>query len=157
MRTRLAEALAVLRKAHGRDNIEGSNTVWNKKFVKIGGRQLSLDEIEHDILRKQFNEPCIHFAIACASFSCPPLRREAYSAKRLDSQLEDQAIRFINDSRRNKISASNAQLSKIFSWFKEDFTRDGSLISFLNRYAQTRLKPDAKVSYLEYDWKLNKQ
>ncbi|MEX2336721.1 MAG: DUF547 domain-containing protein [Fulvivirga sp.] len=138
-------------------NVPGLNTVWHKKFFKIGGQESSLDEIEHDILRKQFKDPRIHFAIVCASFSCPPLRQEAYNAQRLDSQLEEQAVRFINDPRRNKLSTSNVQLSKIFRWFREDFTRDGSLISFLNRYANTKLESDAKISYLDYDWKLNKQ
>lgn len=133
------------------------NTVWHKKFFKIGGQKSSLDEIEHTILRKQFNEPRIHFAIVCASYSCPPLRREAYTAKALDRQLEEQAITFINDPKRNKLSADKAALSKIFSWFEDDFTKNESLIAYLNRYARTKLKLDAKISYLDYDWNLNKQ
>ena len=138
-------------------NIPMVNTVWHKKFFKIGGQKSSLDEIEHAILRKQFNEPRIHFAIVCASYSCPPLRREAYTAKALDRQLEEQAITFINDPKRNKLSNDKAALSKIFNWFEGDFTKNGSLITYLNRYARTKLKSDAKISYLDYDWNLNKQ
>ncbi|MBW3546166.1 MAG: DUF547 domain-containing protein [Bacteroidetes bacterium] len=138
-------------------NIPTVNTVWHKKFFKIGGRESSLDEIEHAILRKQFNEPRIHFAIVCASYSCPPLRREAYTAKALDKQLDEQARRFINDPSRNKIGGNSGELSKIFNWFEGDFTKSESLVAFLNRYANTKLSPKAKISYLEYDWRLNEQ
>lgn len=138
-------------------NIPLVNTVWHKKFFKIGGKESSLDEIEHSILRKQFDEPRIHFALVCASYSCPPLRREAYNASDLNKQLDEQARRFINDPKRNKIGANKAQLSKIFSWFKDDFTKQQSLVSYLNRYSTTRLSPQASISYLEYDWRLNEQ
>lgn len=142
---------------HPTVNIPMVNTVWHKKFFKIGGRESSLDEIEHKILRKQFNEPRIHFAIVCASFSCPPLRREAYVAEKLAQQLEAQAVRFINDPQRNKISQSKAELSKIFSWFKGDFTKNSNLIDYINRYAHTKLSPRATINFLEYDWRLNEQ
>ena len=142
---------------HPTINIPMVNTVWHKKFFKIGGRESSLDEIEHKILRKQFEEPRIHFAIVCASYSCPPLRREAFTASALNKQLDEQAVSFINDPSRNKLGADNAQLSKIFSWFSGDFTKNGTLVAYINRYARTKLKPNAKISYLEYDWKLNKQ
>ena len=138
-------------------NIPTINTVWHKEFFKIGGQASSLDKIEHEILRKQFKEPRIHFAINCASFSCPPLRREAFTAKKLDDQLEEQAKSFINDPKCNRLSADRVQLSKIFSWFEGDFTRNEKLIDYLNRYANTKMKPDASISYMEYDWKLNKQ
>ena len=131
------------------------STIWQKKFFTIGERTMSLDEIEHDILRKQFNEPRIHFAIVCASVSCPALRNEAYTAEKLEQQLQQQAITFINDPARNRLNPENAQLSKIFSWFSGDFTKEGSLIEFINMYARTEIRPDADISYLEYDWGLN--
>ncbi|MEQ8476833.1 DUF547 domain-containing protein [Fulvivirga sp.] len=130
-------------------------TVWHKKFFKIGEVEMNLDEIEHDILRKEFNEPRIHFAINCASFSCPPLRNEAFTADKIDKQLEEQAVTFVNDSERNKISTNSADVSKIFSWFSKDFTKDGSLIQFLNKYSKAKLNEDAKIEYLDYDWSLN--
>ncbi|MCJ8163212.1 DUF547 domain-containing protein [Pontibacter sp. E15-1] len=135
--------------------VPGINTVWHKKFFRIGGQEASLDEIEHKILRKEFDDPRIHFAINCASFSCPPLRNEAFVASKLDRQLSEQAKAFINDPSRNKITADKAEVSQIFSWFKGDFTKKGSLVDFLNKYATTKIKPGAKISYMDYDWSLN--
>lgn len=149
--------LESIEELHPTLNIPTINTVWHKKFFKIGGQESSLDEIEHAILRKQFEEPRIHFAIVCASYSCPPLRGEAFTAEALDRQLDEQAVRFINDPKRNKLDGNSAQLSKIFSWFEGDFTKNGSLPKFINRYAENKLVPGAKISYLEYDWKLNRQ
>ncbi|MEQ8925293.1 MAG: DUF547 domain-containing protein [Fulvivirga sp.] len=131
------------------------NTVWHKKFFKIGGVETSLDEVEHKILRKQFNEPRIHFAINCASVSCPPLRNEAFVAEKLNEQLEEQAVKFINNTQMNVITPNNPRISKIFSWFKGDFKQNGSLISFLNKYSDTHINEDADVDFLEYDWNLN--
>ena len=131
------------------------HTVWHKKFFTIGGKDTSLDEIEHDILRKQFNEPRIHFAINCASISCPVLRAEAYTAHKLEEQLENQAVVFINDPARNIIKADKAQLSRIFKWFKGDFEKNQTLIEFINRYAVKPLHVDATLEFLSYDWSLN--
>lgn len=129
--------------------------VWHYKFFKIGGQESSLDEIEHSILRKEFQEPRIHFAINCASVSCPPLLNEAFVPEKLESQLQKVAVDFINDPKRNKISPESAQVSSIFSWFKGDFTKKGSLQDFLNTYSKVKLKPNAKISFLDYDWSLN--
>ncbi len=131
------------------------NTPWDIKFIRIGNKWLDLNEIEHGILRKQFVEPRIHFAIVCASISCPKLRNEAYTAATLNHQLESQAEDFINDTSRNKIRPDNIQVSKIFSWFKGDFTQKGTLIHFLNKYSRVKINPNAKVSTLEYHWGLN--
>lgn len=135
--------------------IPGIRTVWHIRFFKTGGADTSLDEIEHDILRKKFDEPRIHFAINCASVSCPPLRAEAYSAEKLEKQLAEQAANFINDPSRNRIESDRIGLSKIFKWFKSDFTKKGSLIEFLNEYSKVQIAADPKVDYLEYDWRLN--
>ena len=129
--------------------------VWHYKFFKIGGQESSLDEIEHSILRKEFEEPRIHFAINCASVSCPPLLNEAFEAETINAQLDKVAKGFINDSSRNKISAEAVQVSSIFSWFKGDFTKNGDLIDFLNKYSKTKIKSNAKISFLDYDWNLN--
>jgi len=129
--------------------------VWHYKFFKIGGVETSLDEIEHSIIRKEFDEPRIHFAINCASVSCPPLLNEAFTAEKLESQLQKVAIGFINDPTRNKITQDAAQISSIFSWFQSDFTKKGSLIDFLNLYSKVKIKPNAKISHLDYNWNLN--
>jgi hypothetical protein len=135
--------------------------------LRVAGEDRTLDEIEHDILRRRFTEPRIHFAIVCASTSCPPLRNEAYVAGRLDAQLDDQARRFINDAERNRIDrqASVVHLSKIFDWFEEDFTRQGSLLDYVARFVDDRRTaawlrdgaPGADRDHLDYDWTLNAQ
>jgi hypothetical protein len=129
--------------------------VWHYKFFKIAGVEMSLDEVEHSILRKEFEEPRIHFAINCASVSCPPLLNEAFVVANLENQLTRVATAFINDPTRNKISSQSAQLSSIFSWFKGDFTKKGTLIEFLNRYAKVKLSPNSRITFMEYNWNLN--
>jgi hypothetical protein len=131
------------------------NSVWDVKFFTIAGVSMSLNQIEHDVLRKEFNEPRIHFAIVCASYSCPRLLNTAYTAAEVDNQLTLQAFDFINDPKRNSISKDKLQLSSIFSWFKGDFTANGTLIDFIRKYSKTPFSPKAKVSYLDYDWNLN--
>ena len=135
--------------------IPGLNTVWHKKFFKIGGVETSLDEIEHEILRKEFDEPRIHFAINCASLSCPQLRNEAYEPDNLEEQFEEQALLFISDPKRNRITKDDVTISRIFSWFSSDFKRDGSLIEFLNKYSKVHISENAEINYLKYDWNLN--
>ncbi len=129
--------------------------VWHFKFFKIAGVDKSLDEVEHSILRKEFEEPRIHFAINCASVSCPPLLNEAFVASNLENQLMRVTTTFVNDPSRNKISSQSAQLSSIFSWFKGDFTKKGTLIEFLNRYSKVKISPNARISFLDYNWNLN--
>lgn len=133
----------------------GAESVWKLKNINIGGKKVSLDAIENEILRVEFDEPRIHFAINCASVSCPPLRNEAFVADRLEAQLTEQTRKFFKDTSRNKLSASSAQLSQIFNWFKADFTKHGSLVDFVNKYSSVKLNKDAKITYLEYDWNLN--
>lgn len=133
------------------------NTIWKKDFFNIGNQAHSLDDIESGILRSKFNEPRIHFAINCASHSCPALRNEAYEADKIDQQLTEQARRFINDPTRNRISSEHIQISRIFQWFRGDFTKNGSLIDFLNKYSRVQINPNASIDYLDYDWSLNKQ
>ena len=131
------------------------NTVWHLEFFEIGGQPASLDEIEHKILRKEFEEPRIHFAINCASVSCPKLLDRAFRAENLEEQLEMVTSSFINNPSRNELGRERAEISSIFSWFKKDFERDGSLIDFLNRYSDVPLQPTTKITFKEYDWSLN--
>lgn len=133
------------------------NTPWAKKFFKIGGEEMKLDEIEHDILRKQYNDPRIHFTLVCASRSCPKLRNEAYEASKIDEQLNEQGRAFLADRSKNIITQDKLQLSKIFSWFKGDFTKSSSLIEFLNRFSPVKINKDADIDHLSYNWNLNEQ
>jgi len=130
-------------------------SVWTKDWFKIGGEDFSLDQIEHKILRKEFDEPRIHFAINCASYSCPVLRREAYNGINLDAQLNEQARLFINDVSRNTLGKEVVKLSLVFNWFSGDFKKGQTLIEFINRYADIKIDENAKISFVKYDWKLN--
>jgi len=131
------------------------NSPWDIKLIEIEGEKIDLNNVEHSILRKKFNEPRIHFAINCASYSCPKLRNEAYSAELLNTQLQEQTIDFINDPQRNIITKDKAEVSKIFSWFTSDFTKSGTLKDFLNQYALQQIDPKTKITYLDYNWELN--
>jgi hypothetical protein len=131
------------------------NTPWDIKFIKQGNRIVDLNFIEHGKLRKQ-DDPRIHMAIVCASKSCPVLLNEAYRPESLDLQLTKQVQRFLADPVRNKITADQLRVSMIFSWYKSDFSRNaGSVRQFINRYAGIAIKPEAKITYLKYDWSLN--
>ncbi|UOQ97637.1 DUF547 domain-containing protein [Hymenobacter sp. 5317J-9] len=134
------------------------NTPWADKFFRIGGEKMSLDNIEHGILRKKYDDPRIHFALVCASMSCPRLRNEAYTAAKLDSQLDDQGRDFLNNPAKNKIGKGSAQLSKYFDWYKGDWTKNGqSVAKWVNKYSTTKIDEKTPISYLDYNWKLNQQ
>jgi len=146
---------------------------WKQKIVPLLGALLTLDQIEHEMLRARgrYDDPRIHFAVNCASIGCPMLREEAYVAERLDAQLEDQAGRFMADRTRNRWNADRqrVELSKIFDWYGEDFKRGHkgitSLAAFVARHAdlladapadRERLRSQkVEVEFLDYDWKLN--
>ncbi|MFT5917685.1 MAG: hypothetical protein ACJAWV_001310 [Flammeovirgaceae bacterium] len=140
---------------HPTIKIPGISTVWKKEFFKIEDVDFSLHQIEHKILRKDFEEPRIHFTINCASVSCPKLRNEAYTAEKVQDQMEDQAKDFVNDKSKNKISANEVEISNIFNWFKGDFENDGDIIDFLNKYSKVKINKKAKVDYMYYNWSLN--
>jgi hypothetical protein len=130
-------------------------TVWHKQLFLINEKPISLDHIEHGILRHYFNEPRIHFAINCASVSCPPLLNTAYVPHELDIQLERAAKGFLSNPNFNRIEPEKLQLSAIFNWFQSDFTKEGSLQSFLQHYTDIPLSENATIDYLPYDWALN--
>lgn len=127
---------------------------WDQEFIVLGNRTYSLGDIEHEILR-EMNEPRIHFAINCASFSCPELANKAYTEQNLEQQLDTAAKTFVNDKTKNMIKADYIEISKIFKWFSGDFETQGTLIDFLNKYSTLKIDNDAKVKYKDYNWSLN--
>ncbi|UTW63490.1 DUF547 domain-containing protein [bacterium SCSIO 12741] len=135
------------------------NTTWDIDFIEIGGEKMNLNNIEHDKLRGQFKDARIHFAVNCASISCPRLRNEAFVASKLENQLNDQARYFVNNSIKNQIKGKDkVYISKLFSWYSGDFTRDGKTIrEYINQYAQSPIPASAAIDYLEYNWKLNEK
>ena len=148
-------------------------TPWKRKWVSLLGTTVSLDEIEHEMLRKRgrYDEPRIHFAVNCASIGCPALREEAFVGERLEAQLEEQTVRFLSDRSRNRYNAERARLdvSKIFDWYGEDFRLGhhgiASLPAFFARHADRLADAPAdrdrirtqkvEITFLDYDWTLN--
>jgi hypothetical protein len=136
-------------------NIGGAKSPWDIEFIKIKDKTYTLNAIEHEILRKDFNDPRIHFAVNCASISCPKLLNEAYTAEKLDQQLTARAKDFINRTSKNSIQQDKIIISKIFKWYKEDFTQNGTLIDYINQYSNIQINKNAKIEYKEYNWSLN--
>ncbi|NKI26081.1 DUF547 domain-containing protein [Arenibacter sp. 6A1] len=137
-------------------SIKELKSPWGSKVVPLGKDKISLGHLEHRILRKM-DDPRIHFAINCASYSCPKLLNEAFISATIDTQLNKAARDFINDPSRNQLSGPEVSLSQIFNWYKKDFTKDGSLIAYINRYSSKVLPSDTKFSYLKYNWALNEK
>ena len=135
-------------------SIKDINDPWKQRYWKLGDKWYNLDDIEHNILRKM-DEPRIHFAIVCASYSCPKLQNKVFTASNLDVQLTQATKAFLNDSERNSITKDTLELSKIFQWFGKDFKKNGSLIDFLNQYSEIEISDKAKIKYKDYDWALN--
>lgn len=137
---------------------------FQKKLVQIHGREMSLNEIEHEIVRP-FGDPRVHFALVCASKGCPPLRAEAYESARLAAQLDEQARLFLAQTDKNRIDFDKrvARLSKVFAWFEEDFEAQApSVLAYISRYLPAaqgaRLRAEAdqfKIKYTHWDWDLN--
>lgn len=133
---------------------------WQKKWVRINGEVVTLDHLEHDILRPRYKDPRVHFAINCSAASCPPLRPEPYLADTLDQQLDDSTRSFINDPDSYRLEGNTLYVSRIFKWFSEDFNED--VLGFYLKYAEGELKEKLtarknriQVKYLPYNWSLN--
>jgi hypothetical protein len=137
-------------------SIRDTKQPWARKWIRVGDRELSLNQIEHRILRKM-DEPRIHFAINCASASCPKLLNVPFMAQNIDEQLEKAAREFINDPAKNQISREKIAVSALFKWYKNDFTKEGSLLDYIDKYTDLSIPENAKVQYLKYDWSLNDQ
>jgi hypothetical protein len=135
-------------------SIKDIDDPWDQKLWKLGDKWYDLNEIEHKILRKM-DEPRIHFAIVCASISCPKLQNSAFIGSKLDIQLADSTKEFLNDPLKNRLSINKLELSKIFKWFSQDFKQGHSLIDFLNKYSDIEISQKASISYKDYDWNLN--
>lgn len=146
---------------------------WSKPVVSLFGGQVSLDEIEHEMIRGsgRYNEPRIHFAVNCAAIGCPPLRSEAYVGDKLEQQLDDNTRLFLQDRSRNYASGNRLHVSKIFDWYETDFEQGwqgiDSVAGFLLRYAgelgldapqhEALAKGAMRIRYLSYDWGLNRK
>ena len=150
--------------------------VWNRQKFKVVGQEVTLDDIEHQNLRKNFNEPRIHMALVCAAVSCPKLRTEAYTGEKLNAQLDQQSREFLSNPSNFRIEreSNKVYVSSILKWFGQDFEKsygrtenfkglNRKETAFLNFISQYLSPADAKyltqggyrVNYLDYDWSLN--
>lgn len=147
------------------------SSAWNQDFARLFGEPVTLDEIEHGMIRgwDRYREPRIHFAVNCAAIGCPALRAEAYVGERLESQLQDSARKFLSDRSRNYFDDGRMYISSIFDWYEEDFEKGwggiNSVAGFLASYG-TELELDSatvarlraqniRIRHLSYDWGLN--
>ena len=130
-------------------DLDGGKT-WDVKRFTLGGKKMSLNDIENTILRPM-GDARIHFAINCAAKSCPPILNKAFTAANLNDLLEMRTKSFINSSA-NTLKANEIKVSKVFDWYGKDF---GNVAAFVGKYAKTKVAATAKVSFGEYDWKLN--
>jgi len=144
--------------------------VWDERKFKAAGRSLTLNEIEHEILRKDHEEPRIHMALVCAAMGCPRLRGEAYVGGRLNDQLKNQGVRFVGDKGNVRLDPKEKtlHLSSIFDWFGEDFEKKYSngpskkaIVNFVAAHSSSLAVEiqnihNLQVSFLDYDWSLNK-
>lgn len=144
---------------------------WKKDFIPLFGDKVSLDHIEHTLIRGpgNFDEPLIHFAVNCASIGCPPLRNEAFVSDKLYDQMEEQTLNFLRDETRNYIKGKAIYVSPILKWYRKDFEQGfggvDSLSQFLASYSKAlglreeqtlKLKnSEMKIRFSDYDWKLN--
>ena len=125
---------------------------WDLAIVEVGSKKHSLNQIEHDIIRKQFGDARIHFACVCAAKSCPKLLNLAYTESNLNAKLDEQTKNFINNSARNQISDGKLVVSSLFDWYASDF---GDVNTYIRKYYNGSFKDDKKIEYMDYDWSLN--
>ena len=165
-----AETLRLIREEYPVKSIRSLGTLpgaaWRRLVVRFGGQIMSLSHLENEVIRKEYGEPRIHFALVCAARGCPPLRAEPYLGARLTKQLDDQARRFLATPEKNRFDAATGVLwlSPIFKWYEPDFTgAAGSLKSYVVPFlapdvAQSlKSAPSVKIRFTNYDWSLNDQ
>ena len=133
---------------------------WKIEFLRLGGKVITLDDIEHGLLRTKFKDPRIHFAVNCASKSCPPLLSKPYLGRTINPQLDQVTTAFLNTPHNTYLAGKTLYLSRIFKWYKEDFPKDQA--AFVLKYARGEFKKrleenkgEITIKYLAYDWNLN--
>jgi hypothetical protein len=152
----------------GVSSIREIDGVWTERTHEVGGHEVTLDNLEHNLLRPFFQDPRIHFAVNCASQSCAPLPPWAFTGPELERQLEEWTAAFLNDPKFTRLEDDTLYLSKLLDWYGDDFTnpefepRADSLVEFVARYAEGELgealaerRGQLQIRFLDYDWALN--
>jgi hypothetical protein len=133
------------------------NGFFDGKKQNVGGRKLTLNQLEKELLLKEFNDARLHFVLVCGALGCPPIINFAYTPAKLEAQLSKQTKLALNDPAFLRVNGDKAELSKIFEWYASDFGGSKSaVLSFINKYRDEAVPTSAKVSYYTYDWTLNK-
>lgn len=143
-----------------KDISKKSGGPWEEPVVNLFGEKTTLNALEHEVIRKNYPEPRVHFALVCAAMGCPVLINEPYEGETLESQLELQTKIFLGDNNKNSINTDKKilMLSPIFDWFKQDFiAKSGSVIEFVNPYFDNQANKKFIIKYSHYDWSLNDQ
>jgi uncharacterized protein DUF547 len=141
-----------------KDIAEDSGGPWEQPIVGLFGDKITLNALENEVIRKNYPEPRIHFALVCAAKGCPVLIDKPYLGETLNEQLEAQTRVFLSDTRNNSIDTANKtlHLSPLFDWYSEDFVKEsGSVARFVNPYFDGKAGSDFKIEYTSYDWTLN--
>jgi hypothetical protein len=150
--------LASIREINLGGSLFGSGP-WRAKLVRVEGVDLSLDDIEHEILRKLWRDPRVHYAVNCASIGCPDLPREAFTGANLEAMLERAARAYVNHPRGVSVVGDAVTASRIYSWFAADFGDQAALFSHWRRYAAgpqaQALAQASRIAGYDYDWRLN--
>ena len=124
--------------------------IWKVKNLLIGGKKYCLDDIENDIIRKELQEPRIHFALYSGAMSSPDLLNDAFTPSNMNQNFEFLTKRFIN-SDKNSITKEKANLSMVFDWYKTDFK---DIRAFINKYSKVKIQGNTEITFLPFDWRL---
>lgn len=149
--------------AYPENSIQQIPNVWDRKVLEVFDEPLSLNHIEHQILRKEFHDPRVHFALVCASLGCPVLRSEPYQGDKLDTQLNKQVRGFLADPKKARYDEPDdtLYLSPIFKWFRKDFESAGGILSFVKTHspekAKEKISDKTEIEWLKYNWNLNER
>lgn len=146
----------ILAKYPTKGPLDGETLFFHGNRITISGKKTSFDHLEQKVIRPTFQEPRIHFALNCASTSCPPLNAKPFDATSLDGDLDRLTRAFINNNPQGVVPAGNeVKLSKIFEWYADDFGGKNALVAFINRYREKPLPEKIKTEFLDYSWNLN--
>jgi hypothetical protein len=146
----------ILAKYPTKGPLAGEPLFFHGNRIVISGKKTSFDHFEQKVIRPTFKEPRVHFALNCASASCPPLAQKPFDAATLEAQLDQLTRAFTNGNPQAiQVSGGSVSLSKIFDWYKDDFAAAGGAVAFINRFRKDPLPAGAKVKFMDYDWSLN--
>lgn len=146
----------ILAKYPTKGPLDGETLFFHGNRIVISGRKTSFNDLEQKVIRPTFKEPRIHFALNCASASCPPLKTTPFDAATLEQDLDRLTRAFVNAEAVEIADGGKlVRLSKIFDWYGEDFGGKDKLIAFLNKYRTSTLPPTSKIQFMDYDWSLN--